>query len=145
MSAKGWYQRDWYLGRLDLLDNLLRLADEYKDPSRWQEVLAAEVVACVTEMNLDGRRRHMSLPSPIDAQPGQVPQAGQWAAYQYEDGTLTSCLIVQVSGLGHSPDGSRYNVLAVKLPESGTGFTYGEWQFDVPSGRVLYVPPGPPY
>jgi hypothetical protein len=124
---------------------MLALADEYKDPSRWQRVVAAEVVSCVVELSLGARNKSMALPNPIIAPPGHPPQAGQWAPYQYEDGSLTSCLIVQVSGLGHSPDGKRYNVLAVKLPESGPGFAYGEWQFDVPSGRVLYIPSGPPY
>lgn len=145
MSGVSSNYRGWHLGRLDLLRKLLKLADEYRDPSRWQEVLAAEVVASVTELSSEERRKFMLLPSSIDAQPGQVPQAGQWAQYQCDDGNLTPCLIIQVAGLGHSPDEKRYNVLAIKMPESGPGFTYGEWQFDVPSGRVLYIPAGPPY
>jgi hypothetical protein len=85
--------------------------------------------------------QNQNLPKPPVAQPGKMPQPGQWAPYQDDDGVLWPAFITGVKE--KSPDGKYFNVDAVKLVD-GDPVT-GEWIFDVKSAYVLYNPPGPPW
>ena len=52
------------------------------------------------------------LPHPHQAIPGDIPQVGQWVKYELQNGDLWPCFITAV--LEESPDGTRFNVKAVK-------------------------------
>jgi hypothetical protein len=84
----------------------------------------------------------MNLPNPPAWQPGQTPQAGQWAPYKKEKGTLRPGFIIAVEE--SSPDGKYWNLEAGFLKENGS-FEIGRWVGEVATAQILYVPAGPPF
>ena len=81
------------------------------------------------------------LPHPHQTIPGDAPQVGQWSKYESESGDLYPAFIIEVGE--EAPDGTRFNVRAAKLVDEV--LLIGVWQYDVASGRVLWIPKGPPY
>ena len=49
LNVDEWQQHsaDWYRGRLELVIELLRLADDFNGIGKWQQVLSNEVERCI--------------------------------------------------------------------------------------------------
>lgn len=82
-----------------------------------------------------------NLPKPCDAKPGHMPEAFQRAEYQDAEGELYPGWITSVGD--KSPDGKYVNVQAVRA--IGDDVEVGGWLFEIASGRILYIPKGPPW